>query len=125
MIEPFSRQQEKGTPMIKPTVGRVVWYRPNGAIDKQPHAALITHVWSENCVNLAIFDSDGHPYQRTSVTLLQAGDLVPQDSYAEWMPYQLGQARQTEALVKKLGELPEDITAATRSDPALNNLPRG
>jgi hypothetical protein len=111
--------------MIKPTVGRVVWYHPNGVIASQPHAALITYVWSDTCVNLAIFDREGHLYQRSSVTLLQDGELVPQDNYAEWMPYQLGQAAKTEALTKKLGDLPEDISAATKSDPALNNLPRG
>lgn len=111
--------------MIKPTIGRVVWYHPlnsNRAADV--HAALITKVWNNRCVNLAVFDEAGVPYSRTSVYLLQAGDPVPTHAYAEWMPYQLGQAAKTEALEKQVGALPENISAATQSDPAFDNLPR-
>ena len=110
--------------MIKPTIGRVVWYRPAGR--DIVHAAVITHVWSDTCVNLAVFGMDGAPYQRTSVLLVQDNEVPrPGDGYAEWMPYQLGQAAKTAALEEKLGDASEDIRAATESDPALDNLPRG
>lgn len=90
--------------MIKPSVGRVVWYRPAGATHLPPHAALITHVWSDVCVNLAVFDAEGKPYARTSVPLAQADGAPPVGSFAEWMPYQLGQAAKTEALQNELAE---------------------
>lgn len=96
--------------IIKPTVGRQVWYRPFGHNrtllgvwdDTQPCAATVTYVWSDRMVNLQVL-SPAHekPQNFTSVQLVQAGDEVPQNiqhgGYAEWMPYQVGQARaQTE-----------------------------
>ena len=87
--------------MITPTVGRVVWYRPAEtypqviAYDGQPLAALITHVWSNHCVNLVVFDANGTPFPRPSVTLKQADTDDLPSSYAEWMPFQLGQAAKT------------------------------
>jgi hypothetical protein len=86
---------------IVPTVGRVVWYRParnEGAAfaccDDQPLAALIARVWTDSCVNLTVFDANGHAHSRTSVPLLQADEAKPEGGfYAEWMPYQVGQAK--------------------------------
>lgn len=89
--------------MISPTVGRVVWYRPalsdpivnHGS---QPLAAIVAYVWSDSMVNLAVFDHNGQSHSRTSVRLLQEGEAPPTPSaYCEWMPYQLGQAKRTEA----------------------------
>lgn len=86
--------------MIKPTVGRVVLYTPSSAdntiakLDNQPLAAIVACVWSDTCVNLAVFDSNGVATNRTSVLLIQ--DDAPKPSggnYAEWMPYQIGQAK--------------------------------
>ena len=84
--------------MIKPTVGRVVLFHPSYLdagmaayldIDgKVTHAAMITHVWSDTCVNLAVFDSNGVPYSQTSVQLIQDDEQPNGASYAEWMPYQ-------------------------------------
>ncbi len=54
-------------------------------------------------VNLAAFNSNGVMSSHTSVTLLQDGDVPPEyGRYAEWMPYQIGQAKQnaTEGKVK-------------------------
>ena len=87
--------------MIAPTVGRVVWYRKNLG-DEQPFAALIVHVWSDTCVNLAYFDANGIAENETSVLLWQEGNPKPDYRYCEWMPYQKGQAAKTEALEKKL-----------------------
>lgn len=93
--------------MIKPSVGRVVWYHPHkddkiARIGDEPLAAIVCGVWSDTCVNLVVFDAngctrkDGGMY--TSVLLWQEGAPRPEHSFAEWMPYQKGQATKTEAL---------------------------
>ena len=81
--------------MIKPTVGRVVWYYPPnylpGSDPGQPLAAIVACVWSDTCVNLAIFDADGRPMADppTSVLLVQEGNPRPDGgNFCEWMPYQ-------------------------------------
>jgi hypothetical protein len=90
--------------MIKPTIGRVVWYsEPNRKGTDQSHAAIVTYVWTDRMVNLAVFDPNGVPYNRTSVKLVQAEDEVAGlvgTSYAEWMPYQIGQAKKHESAEK-------------------------
>ena len=91
--------------MIKPTIGRVVWYHPqNAEPDDQPNAALVAYVWSDTLVNLAVFDSNGSAYNKSSVFLYQGDGEPPSSSYCEWMPYQQGQAAKTEALEKQLQE---------------------
>lgn len=98
--------------MIKPTVGRVVWFTSKSREksddlvrhDGQPFAALIVYVWSDHLVNLVVFDHNGNCRPRTSVVLNQ-GDEHDQDGascWCEWMPYQKGQAAKTEALEKQL-----------------------
>ncbi len=88
--------------MIKPTVGRIVWYRPRSTDNvarngEQPLAAMITGVHSDAHVNLVVFDVNGIAHSRSSVLLLQDGDTAPEaGGYAEWMPYQKGQAAATE-----------------------------
>jgi hypothetical protein len=94
--------------MIHPTVGRVVWFRPNGAQHIKymtehdtsvPMDAHIVYVWGPRMVNLVIFDHNGLMYTRTSVDLVQEGDPIPPpgQAYCEWMPYQVGQAKKHEA----------------------------
>lgn len=98
--------------IIKPTVGRKVWFRPNGikALQEagvleylptplivnggdQPLDATVVYVWNDRCVNLTILDHSGHPFIASSVPLLQDGDEKPASGfYCEWMPYQKGQA---------------------------------
>ena len=87
--------------MIKPTVGRVVWYYKDGLpldVNIQPRAALIAYVWGDRMVNLGGFDQNGVPFNATSVTLLQEGDdpSFPTQPVAVWMPYQVGQAKKHE-----------------------------
>ena len=92
--------------IIKPTVGRIVWYTPCeqdaelGMVqhDKTlPLPAIVTHVWGDRMVNLTVFDSNGFSHPRTSVTLVQDGDPVSDHGrYCEWMPYQKGQAAKNE-----------------------------
>lgn len=79
--------------MIEPTVGRVVWYRPGGSMKDQPCAAMVTYVHSPRLVNLIVFDPNGNPVPRTSITMRQEEDPVPQGFFCEWMPYQIGQAK--------------------------------
>lgn len=89
--------------VISPTVGRVVWYRPSDEDHKhlavngdQPLVALVTTVWTDRMVNIAGFDANGVSFARTSVTLVQQGDIPPPYQYVEWMPYQIGQAKKHE-----------------------------
>lgn len=95
--------------MISPTIGRVVWYWPGTSdfgIDNgdQPLAALVTHVWSDSCVNLAVFGQDGTAHGRTSVRLVQDDSGNSGQPFAEWMPCQKGQAAKHDALEKKAAE---------------------
>jgi hypothetical protein len=83
--------------MIAPTIGRVVWYHPafvpDSGTNEKTLAAIICHVWSDTCVNLAVFDSNGVATNHTSVFLYQGDTERPNSHYAEWMPYQIGQAK--------------------------------
>mgnify|MGYP003494857881 CR=1 FL=1 len=87
--------------MIPPTVGRVVWFYPKGHPSyAQPLAAIVAHVWSDTCVNLAIFDANGRPMPEppTSVLLVQPGSEAPSGGlYCSWMPFQVGQAKAQKA----------------------------
>lgn len=89
--------------MIKPTVGRVVWYRPAlhnahaaAANENTRYAAMIAFVHSDNMVNLGILDPNGVHFNQTSVTLVSPGEPC-NPGQCEWMPYQVGQAARTEA----------------------------
>lgn len=100
--------------IIKPTIGRKVWYRPNGtsfiqpdgtfkspvSCGTQPMDATVIFVWSDRMVNLDVIDHMGNHFVATSVTLVQPGDPTPSGSHCEWMPYQQGQAAKTEATEK-------------------------
>lgn len=80
--------------MIKPTISRVVWLRNRpGQLDQnQPEDAHIVYVHSDNMINVAGWDANGDPFKATSVVLIQDGDPPPTYVYAEWMPFQKGQA---------------------------------
>lgn len=99
--------------MISPTVGRVVWFRPNGFHPEMNHYSLggpldahIVHVWNDRLVNVVVFDSAGKMHVITSCLLRQADDDVPVGtSFAEWMPYQVGQAKKDE-VVTGVGSAP-------------------
>jgi hypothetical protein len=79
--------------MIKPTIGRVVWYwQPSTVPLAQPQAALIAWVHSDTLVNLAAFWADGEAYGVKNVPLYQGDGDRPGGEFCEWMPYQIGQA---------------------------------
>lgn len=90
--------------MIKPTVGRVVWFYvwSPGQGHKGPLAALITQVHSDSVVNLATFSEDGTHRPQTRVQLVQDNEEVGEFNYCAWMPYQVGQAAKTEQLQKQI-----------------------
>lgn len=90
---------------ITPTVGRVVWFRPAsnaasaGFAPTACCAAIIAHVHSDSLINIAAFDCNGTAHAFTSVPLVQDGEAKPENGYyAEWMPYQKGQAAKAEKL---------------------------
>lgn len=101
--------------MIKPTIGRVVHYRPNG-IAGVVCAALITAVHSDTCINLRAFHADGTDSAPASIDLVQ-DDNYPTDGrpFAEWMPYQIGQAAKTEQVIAEAAAATE--TAALPVEP--------
>ena len=85
---------------MKPTIGRVVWYKPMPAHDDsftdQMNPALICYVHSDEMVNLSVSDSNGNQFGGTSVPLFQG---TPEDCPAGsccWMPYQKQQAAKEE-----------------------------
>ena len=95
--------------MIKPTVGRVVWYvacegdqHGSDPLPKsdQVCAALIAYVHSDTMVNLAVIDCNGKTHSRRSVALVHEG--AKEGPYCTWMPFQKGQAAKTEALEKQV-----------------------
>lgn len=123
--------------IIKPTVGRKVWFRPNGTmslqragtqgvgfaplaiIDDTPLDATVVYVWGDRRVNLLVLDHYGNPFTATSVTMVQPdGDCPAVGFYAEWMPYQTGQARKNAAIDRvinmntPLGAAPASVAAA-------------
>lgn len=99
--------------VITPTIGRKVWYYPNGeapglmeAVDKSPMDATVVYVWSNGTVNLVVNDHYGRHWAFESVMLRQHDQPAPtQEHYCEWMPFQVGQAKAV-ADVGKVGAGP-------------------
>jgi hypothetical protein len=88
--------------MIKPTIGRVVWFWPSLGCElsgfvhqdkSQPCAALVVYVHSDIMVNLHAIDQVGVGHAMSSVRLIQEGEPRPAENFCEWMPYQIGQAK--------------------------------
>lgn len=96
--------------VITPTIGRVVHYYPGPDDptpgDDGPLAALVTAVWTDTCVNLAIFNRNGSPEPNppTSITLVQPGVDPPlNERYCCWMPYQVKKSYGSESGEKSAG----------------------
>src|SRR4051812_43109235 len=86
--------------MIKPTIGRQVWFwdkRPLSPL-QQAEAATVIYVTSDTMVSLAVLSHVGAPRAELNVPLVQDGHVTPDFRYCEWMPYQKGQAAKTEQL---------------------------
>ena len=66
--------------MMKPTIGRVVYYKDSTGAHQS--AAIIAYVHTDECVNLMVIDQNGNPSGRTNV---MNGTWAGQ---WDWMPYQ-------------------------------------
>ncbi len=94
--------------MIKPTVGRVVLYKPqpyerfSDDDGSQRWPAIITKVWGDTCINVTVFDPNGTSVGGRSSVPLAQDDQEVGDGWCEWMPYQKGQSAKTEALEAQL-----------------------
>lgn len=89
--------------MITPTIGRQVWFFRAGANleTDQAEAATVCYVHGESMVNLHVIDHNGVARAETSVSLRQPEDPPWETTpFADWMPYQKGQAARTEQLEK-------------------------
>lgn len=110
--------------MIKPTIGRVVWFWTcAGDAEKegaQPNAALVTFVHSDECVNLAVFDREGDSKPYPAIQLWQGDGERPRSLHCEWMPYQKGQAAKVDAemdsaaLALRLSAVEQDLKVLLR-----------
>ena len=100
-------------PVIKPTINRNILVHRSNAIDKlQPEAGYIVYVHGDDCINIAGFDANGQHFSATSVYLHQGDAPLPawclpneeghHGTWAEWMPYQIGQAAKTAELEARL-----------------------
>jgi len=99
--------------MIKPTIGRVLWYHSTME-HEQPLAALVSFVHSDTEVNLGGFHANGRPFNAINVKLWQGeGERPVNTEYCEWMPYQQGQAAKTQEAESKLA-----ATAKSPMEPA-------
>ncbi len=104
--------------MIEPTIGRVVWYWPdiNDRVAKtveQPLSAQIAAINDDGTLNLGILDAAGNPYSKQRVPLIQPEDERPEvGGFAEWMPYQKGQA----AKVEELTQMAETVVDPLKPD---------
>ncbi len=83
--------------MIKPTIGRIVWYwlKPTDDPIIQPFAAQICFVHDDRMVNISYHDWNGVAGNATRILLYQGDTGRPLGPYCEWMPYQ--HARQAES----------------------------
>lgn len=84
--------------MIKPTIGRQVWFWQNTPEEggEQPEAATVCYVWNDTMVNLQVIDRNGCARAVTSVRLHQ-GDEPGIGMHCAWMPYQKSVASGTTA----------------------------
>lgn len=87
--------------MIEPTPGRIVWFwrwkGQDSPTQSEPMAAIVTQVNGPRNVNLTIFEPAGTTTPMSNVQLLQDDDIAPSAHCAQWMPYQIGQAKKHEA----------------------------
>jgi len=85
--------------IIKPTIGRKVWYWPTAAEKSwshdQPFDATIVHVTGERTVNLLVHNELGYPVPAKENVVLVQPDMKrePVPGECSWMPFQTDQAR--------------------------------
>ena len=96
--------------MIKPSVGRKVWYSPEEMqgvkLGEQPFDATVVYVHDDRRVNLLVVDHAGNWLYVEKAPLLQEDDAPqPGGGHCYWMPYQTGQAAKTDELQQQLRSL--------------------
>ena len=82
--------------MIKPTIGRQVWFFPAMGDPDIEHwdvlqacAATVVYVHTDRLINVVVMDHAGNIVSKRSIALLQDDDVpVKGCQYAMWMPYQ-------------------------------------
>lgn len=86
---------------MKPTVGRMVYYKsygtPGGEFPSVDRAAIITNVHNDTCVDLCVVNPTGLFFNQSVVQGSDPGQW-------DWMPYQKGQAAKTEELERQLSQ---------------------
>lgn len=108
----------KPTPIIKPTIGRRVWFRCNDSFakekgiyridDVQAMDAGIVYVHGDAMVNLIVTDHIGNTHAINSVALVDASDGNSHAMWCEWMPYQKEQVKNQEKQIT-LGDVKNNI----------------
>lgn len=108
----------KPTPIIKPTIGRRVWFRCNDSFAKekgiyriddiQAMDAGIVYVHGDAMVNLIVTDHIGNTHAINSVALVGESDGNSYAMWCEWMPYQKEQVKNQEKQIT-LGDVKNHI----------------
>lgn len=87
--------------MIKPTIGRKLWYKPTEAEQEaficlnaqMPFDATVIYVHFDDNVNLRITDHHGNTFSREDVYVCTHEGEEAEEGQAYWMPYQHQQAK--------------------------------
>lgn len=99
--------------MIKPTIGRIVYYNERGLLD--PFPAIVVGVESDRYISALVFHSTFPHVQFVAAPLLQDDDEPDGNKWFAWMDYQKGQAAKTdainEAIVGDLAKLGQELVA--------------
>ncbi|MFW2037452.1 Gp49 family protein [Acinetobacter ursingii] len=121
----------KPTPIIKPTIGRRVWFRCNDSFakekgiyridDVQAMDAGIVYVHGDSMVNLIVTDHIGNTHAINSVALVDASDGNSHAMWCEWMPYQKEQAKSKCAVIEPATEqqIEQEIQSKNLNAPRL------
>lgn len=70
----------------KPSVGRIVLFRSVESNAQKEHAAIITRVFSDTCVNLTVFPDYGSPLVKSSVFQNESLEGGDQSNAWRWPP---------------------------------------
>ena len=121
----------KPTPIIKPTIGRRVWFRCNDSFakekgiyridDVQAMDAGIVYVHGDSMVNLIVTDHIGNTHAINSVALVDASDGNSHAMWCEWMPYQKEQSKSKCAVIEPATEqqIEQEIQSKNLNAPRL------
>ena len=106
---------------IQPTIGRVIWFaRERG--QTEPFAAMIAFVHPQEpgaeyqLVNVRYMDHNADSHKAMNVPLVNYGQNPPAEGpCCTWMPYQVGQAAKTEAVLASVAAEEREIEQARRN----------